>query len=125
MACTAAHDTHRDQPWYSSIIIEVALMLGWVFMCPHNSCSATKQAATYDVLDYQSTHAFQTGFSAENLLNAKRGFSAENPACFASNFRRVAPESVVNQVLTLKLLTTQQNEAILTLNISNNEVERF
>lgn len=52
MACTAAHHTHRDQPWYSSIIIEVALMLGWVFMCPHRSCSATKQAATYDVLDY-------------------------------------------------------------------------
>ncbi|GEM_PF-6181911 len=54
MACTAAHHTHRDQPWYSSIIIEVALMLGWVFMCPHRSCSATKQAATYDVLDYSS-----------------------------------------------------------------------
>ncbi len=34
MACTAAYDTHCDQPWYSSIIIEVALMLGWVFVCP-------------------------------------------------------------------------------------------
>lgn len=66
MACTAAHDTHRDQPWYSSIIIEVALMLEWVFVWhpPHNSCSATKQAATGDVLDYP------TEISAENAKSA-------------------------------------------------------
>jgi len=53
------------------------------------------------------------------------GFSAENPCGCILRRRWTASTFGVNQVLTLKLLTTQENNAILTLIQSNSEVERF